>query len=440
MQLRIDEPSWFPFLDRLLDRDDVETAGFVFAERMTTSTGIVLRAKEFFLAPEGAYQLRRRDQLRLDPMALNRLVRPARDRGWSVFTIHTHPNASRPWFSSADDAGDRRLMPSFDVQMDGPHGSLVAVRGERPETSVMGRWWNGGGFAPLELRLVGRRLRLPDAAGAGHEVAFARQQLALGDAGQARLRRLRVGVVGLGGTGSVTAVHLAHLGVAEIVAMDGDLVESTNLSRVVGAWQKDVGRTPKVEVLRRYVEAAGLPTNVVAIRSLVAGEPEVQALRSCDVIFSCVDRHTPRALLNQLAYEALVPLIDMGTAFRVDPTGRMSASAGRVVVIGPGRPCLGCWGHIDPDALRVEALPPDDREELEELGYVEGAAVPQPSVIAFNTMVAAAAVIELLRLVCDFDTGTENVERLGFSFMEGVVRRNSLPTASACRICGRSSG
>lgn len=436
MELRTDERSWSAFSRELLRRDDVETAGLVFAERLDTTFGVVLRTRAFVLVPEEAYAIRRVDRLRLDPIALNRLIRPARDQGWSVLTVHTHPGADRPWFSWADDEGDRRLMPSFDIQMDGPHGSLVLVRGPTQEASVIGRIWTDLGFESLELRIVGRRLRF-SSDGPDDDAPFARQALALGEHGQAKLRRLRVGIVGLGGTGSVVGVQVAHLGVAEVVAVDGDLVETTNLSRIIGARASDVGKTPKVEVLRRYVEDAGLPTKVTTIASALAGEAELRALRACDVVLSCVDRHTPRALLNRLAYDALVPVIDMGTVFRVDATGRMTASAGRVVVVGPDRPCLACWGHIDPEALRVEALSDGDLAEQAALGYVQGARVAQPSVIAFNTMVSGAAVVELLRLVSDFDDGAEMVERMAFSFEDATVRRNSLAAGGSCRICGR---
>jgi hypothetical protein len=63
---------------------------------------------------------------------------------------------------------------------------------------------------------------------------------------------------------------------------------------------------------------------------------------------SCVDRQTPRAMLNRLAYRHLVPVIDLGTAFRVDATGSIVGDAGRVVVIGPGRPCPGVLGPPRP--------------------------------------------------------------------------------------------
>jgi hypothetical protein len=141
-------------------------------------------------------------------------------------------------------------------------------------------------------------------------------------------------------------------------------------------------------------------------------------------------------MLNRLAYRYLVPVIDLGTVFRVDAMGTIVGDAGRVVVVGPGRPCLGCWGHIDPHALRIESLSAEDRESQTQEGYIEGAVEAQPSVIAFNTAVAGAGVTEMLRLAIGF-AGVESPPlRLAFSFADGTVRRNTLAASQRCEICG----
>src|SRR5436189_6269319 len=122
MKLRVLHSKWRPFIDGLRARTEVESAGIILAERLQ---GATMLARELVPMPDAAHSIRQRDRLQIDPIAFNRLVRPARDRGFSVFTIHTHPNSDLPWFSAADDAGDSVLMPSLFAQMDGPHGSLV---------------------------------------------------------------------------------------------------------------------------------------------------------------------------------------------------------------------------------------------------------------------------------------------------------------------------
>jgi molybdopterin-synthase adenylyltransferase len=182
--------------------------------------------------------------------------------------------------------------------------------------------------------------------------------------------------------------------------------------------------------------AAGRDERVETHRDFIA-PTHAPVLAGCDVIVSCVDRHTPRALLNRLAYRHLVPVIDLGVVFRVDETGSIAGDAGRVVVLAPGRPCLACWGHVDPHALRVEALSAEERESELEAGYIQGAVEAQPSVVSFNTLVAGAGVVELLRLVTAF-AGTEfPPRRLAFSFAEGTVRRNSLAGNARCSVCGK---
>jgi molybdopterin-synthase adenylyltransferase len=432
MKLRILESQWLPFADALCARQDVETAGIILAERIG---GAVVLAREFALVPDAGYAIRQPDRIRIDPVAFNRLVRPARDRNLSIFTVHTHPGTREPWFSEADDTGDAVLMPSLFVQTAGPHGSLVVAGDSR--IPVARAWRQPGASDPVDVHVFGQTLHvLPGTrTESAADAWFDRQRLALGDDGQQILRRLHVGVCGAGGTGSVTFAQLVHLGVGEITIIDGDLVESSNVSRILGATTRDVGVSWKVDVLARYAEVVGLGTKLNVMRGRLGADVPVTALEDCDAVFSCVDRHAPRALLNRLSYEKAIMLFDMGSAFRVGSEGNIESSAGRVVVMGPGRPCLACWGHIDANRIRIESLPPEERAREAAEGYISGADVPQPSVIAFNTQIAGAAVVEFLRAVTQFAGACDPPMRLSVDFETGTVRRNRLAGSGICSIC-----
>ena len=434
MILRILESQWTSFVDALCARRDMESAGVVLAERLEGNQ--VLLARHLLPVPDDGYVIRRNDQLRIDPVALNRLIRPARDGAMAVLTVHTHPRSNRPWFSMADDAGDSRLMPSLFAQMPGPHGSIVIAGNTRESTARL--WSEPGATVDLVLRIVGKTIRTHTMAHrALGEPWFDRQALALGEAGQRVLRSLHVAIVGLGGTGSVVFAQLVHLGVGRITIIDGDRVENSNISRIIGATVRDAGVTRKVDVAARYSASLGLGTHVEVIHGRLGGNVSVEDVEGCDLVLSCVDRHLPRVLLNRLAYARAIPVIDMGSAFRVDVSGRVMAGAGRVVIVGPDRRCLACWGHIDPDRVRIESLSAPERASQAADGYVDGVDIPQPSVVAFNTTIAGAAVVELVRLVTRYAGVDDPPMRLSFDFLKGTVRRNVLPSEGFCTICLR---
>src|ERR1700728_1016039 len=433
MKLRVIESQWNTFVNGLRVRSDVETAGIILAERL--HGGEVLLARHMIEMPPEGYLIRRVDQLRLDPVSLNRIVRLARDGGLSVITVHTHPGATHPWFSAADDRGDARLMPSLFHQMEGPHGSaVIAVATGLPS----GRVWSEAGLkTELGIRIIGRTIRISPQMNPPLEGldCFDRQRLALGRAGQEALRGLHIAIVGMGGTGSVAFLQLAHLGVRRITVIDGDRVEASNVSRILGATAHDAGCTWKVEVAARYAERLGLGTEVRCLKGHLGKDVAPTEIEDCDLALSCVDRQLPRALLNRLSYEKALPLIDMGSAFRVDADERITAGAGRVVVVGPGRPCLACWGHIDPNRMRIESLSEVEHAREVADGYVEGAAIRHPSVVAFNTAIGGAAVVELMRIVTAFAGADDPPMRLSFDFETGIVRRNRLSGERQCQIC-----
>jgi hypothetical protein len=163
---------------------------------------------------------------------------------------------------------------------------------------------------------------------------------------------------------------------------------------------------------------------------------DLALLATCDAVFSCVDRLTPRALLNRLAYTAHVPVIDMGSAFRVDASGKVVSQGGKVVLIGPGRPCLWCWGDLDAERIRIESLDSAQREREAADGYIMGADEPQPSVVTFNATLAAAAVTEFLRMVTGFAGSDAPPDRINFDFAQGTATRARAYSRPDCCFCG----
>ena len=410
----------------------MKTASVLLNKPIQTPKKIIVMIQKTITIPDDGYIVRKPDQLSIDPVILNRLTKLARDKQWSVFTIHTHPGADEAWFSKADDKGDARLMPSLHCQIPcATHGSIVLASSGK---FIVRAFDADAVSTEVPMQVVGKSITTSRLRLINKEQWFARQELALGEAGQAKLRNLRVGIVGLGGIGSLVSMQLSHLGVGELVLIDGDTVESSNVSRIVGARKCDAGKSTKVDVAASYAESLGLASRVESFPEYLSADHE-PLIASCDVVMSCVDTHSARALLNRFSYKYHVPVIDLGTVFRVDGTGSMVSDAGRVVTIGPGRPCLACWGHIDSNAIRIESLSREDLENEINEGYVEGASVQQPSVISFNTYVAGAGVTELLRLVTEFSGAESPPNRLAFSFREGVVRRNALAGNSRCTIC-----
>ena len=110
------------------------------------------------------------------------------------------------------------------------------------------------------------------------------------------------------GTGSHISLALAYLGFRDFVILDDDLVDTTNLNRLVTADQADL-QSPKTIVARRRMRAIDPRIKVRTLPGLTpAGvHPE---LNDVDLIIGCVDHDGPRHRLNQIAIDTRTPLLD----------------------------------------------------------------------------------------------------------------------------------
>jgi hypothetical protein len=179
---------------------------------------------------------------------------------------------------------------------------------------------------------------------------------------QASLARYRVLVVGAGTVGFDIALRLAATGVAQVAVMDYDSIEIVNLDRMPSASPLDVwlgeGKAEHIGRRLRSAATAAVPDLHVYEHSIC--EPAGQDIAlDYDVIFSCVDRPWPRAVLNQLAYSDLIPVIDGGIAVDPFPDGSgMRNATWRSHVIRPGRPCMVCNRQLHPGEVQL------DRQDL----------------------------------------------------------------------------
>ena len=84
-------------------------------------------------------------------------------------------------------------------------------------------------------------------------------------AGQQRLANAKVLVVGLGGLGSPLALYLASSGVGELVLVDDDHVDESNLQRQIAHTEASIG-TNKAESAAARIHEINTSTKLTSIR------------------------------------------------------------------------------------------------------------------------------------------------------------------------------
>lgn len=152
--------------------------------------------------------------------------------------------------------------------------------------------------------------------------SFIRSTRLIGEAGLARLQAARVAVLGLGGVGSWCAEALCRSGIGELVLIDKDVVEISNLNRQLPALLTTIGR-PKAEVMRERLLLIN-PTCKIDARQAFYLPEQREVLwddRPYDYIVDCIDNMTAKIDLILSAAERQTPLVAaMGTGRKFDPT------------------------------------------------------------------------------------------------------------------------
>ena len=343
----------------------------------------------------------------------------------SLVYCHSHPKQSGcPTFSTVDGQTEAPLARYAQSRVPKvPHLSLlVGAEGCRARTL--------GGDEEVEIWEIGRVIaRHGSARVTPIGQVYDRQVRAFGVDGQRAIQDLWVAIIGLGGTGSIIVQQLAHLGVRRFLLIDPDIVDETNLNRLVGATQGDIGR-PKVLVARRSIRRIASDAKVVTVQGDVLTKEVGLRLRNVDFLFCCTDTHGSRHFVNQLAYQYYVPCIDMGVVINVHE-GKVTHIDGRVQMLAPELSCLVCRdGILSPNHVRWDLS--NEVQRRADPYFLGQAGIKQPAVISLNSTAASLAVTMFLGAVVGVPS---NARSQAYRGIPGVVRSLDTEPYSGCINC-----
>ena len=381
-----------------------ETAGVLLARRHETAAGDTrLLGRALHWVPIEAYRHRSPSEMLITSEGYVPALGLADEDGAAPLWLHTHPRGT-PLPSKRDKVVDMQIADVFRLRSGSDYyGTVIAapnghsfdlsgtLQKEGRKTESIDRFW-----------LVGDRWRLIrplDKVGQTVIHMFDRNVRAFGSAVQETIEMLRIAIVGVGGTGSAVAEQLVRLGARDLLLVDADTLSLSNVTRVYGSTVHQVG-TPKVLVLAQHLEKIAPDIHCNTVTGNCTHEPVARELADVDLIFGCTDDNAGRLVLSRLSTYYMVPVIDIGVLISSSAAGDLSGIDGRVTVLSPGNACLVCRNRIDVARASAEMQTPQERKRLAHEGYAPALGDLEPAVVTYTTMVAAAAVNELLeRLV-----------------------------------------
>ena len=119
----------------------------------------------------------------------------------------------------------------------------------------------------------------------------------LSDAERERTKNSRVCIAGCGGTGGYIAEHLIRLGVRQIVAVDGDCFDKSNLNRQVLCTEESIGLGKAGEVKKRAA-LINPEVQVTAVERFITAENAEEIISGCDLVIDALDSYDARKILH----------------------------------------------------------------------------------------------------------------------------------------------
>lgn len=201
----------------------------------------------------------------------------------------------------------------------------------------------------------------------------------IGLKGQHRLNKSRVGILGIGALGSNLASICARSGVGELVLVDSDRVELSNLQRQMLFDESSIG-CYKAACAAEKLSRVNSEIRIEAFTERLDVRNFRDLFGSCNLLLDGTDNFATRFILNQQTLEHGIPWIHSA----------VTASSGQSMFIMPRKTaCLRC---LIPEADAVTGFP-----------TVHNSGIITPIVTIIASISAATALRYLVEKHVDYD-------------------------------------
>ncbi len=148
-----------------------------------------------------------------------------------------------------------------------------------------------------------------------------------------KVEKAKVMVVGAGALGNEVLKHLALLNIGQVLIVDFDTIELSNLSRSVLFRESDCGKgLYKAEVASERIKEINPHVKTMVIKGDIISDIGLGVFRQMDVIIGCLDNRLARLYINRYAFKAGKIWID----------GAIENLIGKLDVYEMGKGCYEC--------------------------------------------------------------------------------------------------
>lgn len=158
----------------------------------------------------------------------------------------------------------------------------------------------------------------------GYWEIITRQMSIVTKSEQTRFKDGKIAVIGCGGIGGDAIAMLARMGIGELVLIDEDKFDLSNLNRQALSNFENIGLS-KSDVAKETVRKINPYTNVISYNERLTEDNIEKLVADCDVIIDAVDNLITRIILSRYGKENKIPFIH----------GAIHGTIGQMTVFNP---------------------------------------------------------------------------------------------------------